>query len=130
MFSYFMLDINRALFKPLILYHPFCKKKKQKTLCILTYPWVCRVLTAKNVFLIIKTQNQQLIKVAHFMIESHSERKLDNKIRFIMISEPQKSYKTYKVTCSGTWWPTMIQFSNIDEEINWMKQQLDKTDIR
>ena len=75
-----------------------------------------------------KTQNQQLIKVAHFMIESHSERKLDNKTK--MISEPPKNYKTYKVTCSGTWWPTMIQFSNIDEEINWMKQQLDKVDIR
>ena len=59
------------------------------------------------------------------MIESHCERKLDYKIN--MISEPQKSYK---VTCSGTWWPTMIQFSNIDEEINWMKQQLDKVDIR
>ena len=62
------------------------------------------------------------------MIESHCERKLDYKIK--MISETQKNYKTYKVTCSGTWLPTMILFANINEEINWMKQQLDKTDIR
>ena len=62
------------------------------------------------------------------MIESHFERTLDYEMK--MISETQKNYKTYKVTCSGTWWPTMIQFTNINEEINWMKQQLDKTDIR
>ena len=47
-----------------------------------------------------------------------------------MISEPPKNYKTYKVTCAGIWWPTIIKFSNIDDEINWMKQRLDKTDIR
>ena len=62
------------------------------------------------------------------MIESHVEKTLGNKIK--MISGPQKNYKTYTVTCSGTWWPTMIQFSNIDDEINWMKERLDRTDIR
>ena len=56
-----------------------------------------------------------------------------------MISEPPKNYKTYKMACARTWWPTMknpieqsemIRFSNIDEKINGMKQQLDKTDIK
>ena len=86
----------------------------------------------KNVFFKFKTKDKKLIKVVHFMIESHFERTLDYKniILLKMISEPPKNYKTYKVTCSGTWWPTMIQFRNIDEEINWMKQCLDKRDIR